>query len=854
MQMMWRSLRQVRTGLQAQLVSLLLMVSLIPLLWVALLAYNTGRSALQESVGLNLSELAAEKMKQADKIVLHRIQRIRAQAADNRTRLRFRAASRLSRREMYEAWRSEGAGYPGAKRSAERIASAAGESSQVIFVDAHCQVIASYNVPDIDFTLREHGSKSVRVGGPGTQTRLIGAPAILEDSEQVFLDAMPLIREVDYLIDYESATITLLNEYPTNTEIQIDYDVQPQWFRIAYSNGQGTELFIEDIYYDEELKLHFLPIAVPVRESLEPGSTVIGVLRIVFPIPELAELVSTGADESTEIFLIDSHARAISVSAESGYRFGERLAGSKISDAAFDVILAAQDAISVRESRGYTLDENAQEVIGWSLTRSWIDEEGKIDRLYQRPDGEPRNFASWSAHVAKPTRSAFEAARKLRRKILLFTLVSCFVVIPIALIFTRKIVNPLRELTEATRVIGQGEFDYPIGPVDPSNEIGILAQEFDAMRQNLRRADERLRQEARKMTAIVNSLAEGLIVLGPKHRIIHVNPVAEEMLHIDHKVIGMRIKEAIGNKELRAVFEQGLSKIHDQDFVVHEVILEDNETVLRVLASSLQDEDGTALGVVYVLEDITQQKAIDKMKSDFIGLVSHELRTPLTSIIGFVSFILDGKAGPVNERQRNSLERVERQSKRLAALISDLLDVSRIESGRIQMKRESISLSHIVKHRVEEIRPQADAKDITLDLQLPEDLPHVTGDEARLGQAITNLVGNAIKFTPEGGRVTIKLTREGSLIRVQCIDTGPGIPEEEQSKIFDKFYQVSDIHTRQQGGSGLGLAITKTIIEAHGGMIWVRSQVGRGSNFQFALPIAGTQADSIPTPPQRMDE
>ncbi len=212
----------------------------------------------------------------------------------------------------------------------------------------------------------------------------------------------------------------------------------------------------------------------------------------------------------------------------------------------------------------------------------------------------------------------------------------------------------------------------------------------------------------------------------------------------------------------------------------------------------------------------------------------------MTSIIGFVSFILDGKTGPINEQQQNSLIRVQRQSKRLAALISDLLDVSRIESGRIHMNQEPIMLLEIANQRIEEIRPQADAKAIQLNFVAPQSLPAILGDEARIGQVFTNLIGNAIKFTPDNGEVTVKLKVDGNLLHVEVIDTGTGIPVEERQKIFEKFYQRSDIHTRQKGGSGLGLSITKSIVEAHGGRLWVDDgEQGKGSNFQFVLPLSG---------------
>jgi PAS domain S-box-containing protein len=345
----------------------------------------------------------------------------------------------------------------------------------------------------------------------------------------------------------------------------------------------------------------------------------------------------------------------------------------------------------------------------------------------------------------------------------------------------------------------------------------------------------------------VNSLAEGLILVDQHNRVLHINPAAEYLLNVSADQIGRDFTQIIQDDELTKVFKESQVQISLNKSVTSKVSLDHDgkKLVLRVVASPFLDENGFALGTIYVFDDITREKEIDQMKSDFVSLVSHELRTPLTSIIGFVSFVLDGKAGPINEKQTDSLMRVQRQSKRLAALISDLLDVSRIESGRIQMRQKPISLLDIAKQGIEEIRLQADAKSIHLNFIAPESLPTITGDEARMGQIFTNLIGNAIKFTPDNGEVIVKLKVDGNLLHVEVIDTGPGIPVEKRQKIFDKFYQLSDLHTRQQGGSGLGLSIAKSIVEAHGGTLWIDDgNRGKGSNFQFVLPLTGKPVDT----------
>ena len=248
--------------------------------------------------------------------------------------------------------------------------------------------------------------------------------------------------------------------------------------------------------------------------------------------------------------------------------------------------------------------------------------------------------------------------------------------------------------------------------------------------------------------------------------------------------------------------------------------------------------------MVYVFDDITHEHEVEQMKSEFVSLVSHELRTPLTSIIGFITLILDGKTGEINRKQYESLSRAHRQSERLAALINDLLDISRIEAGRIEMKREQVQIDWVAERRIEELRPQADEKAITLLLNTKPNLPLLIADTDRIGQVFINLIGNAIKFTPNGGKVTVRISaysRNGSGpggFHVEIIDTGPGIPPDEREKIFDKFHQLASTRMHQQGGTGLGLSIASGIVEAHGGKLWVDAgDNGQGCNFQFFIPI-----------------
>ena len=283
-------------------------------------------------------------------------------------------------------------------------------------------------------------------------------------------------------------------------------------------------------------------------------------------------------------------------------------------------------------------------------------------------------------------------------------------------------------IARASRAIAQGDFNHQV-PVTSANEVGVLAQEFNSMRDDLKQAIEQITKEEKKMTAIVNSLAEGLILVDGSHRVLHINPAAEYLLNVSADQVGEELTLIVEDLALARALKETQAQISRNETVNSEVTLDrgGETSTLRIVASPFLDEAGSALGTVYVFDDITREKEIDQMKSDFVSLVSHELRTPMTSIIGFVSLILDGKTGPINDKQRRSLVRVQHQAERLAALINDLLDISRIEAGRIQMKREEVAVSEIAKQAIEEISPQADAKSVELRLFAPNLCPASSG-------------------------------------------------------------------------------------------------------------------------------
>jgi signal transduction histidine kinase/GGDEF domain-containing protein len=242
------------------------------------------------------------------------------------------------------------------------------------------------------------------------------------------------------------------------------------------------------------------------------------------------------------------------------------------------------------------------------------------------------------------------------------------------------------------------------------------------------------------------------------------------------------------------------------------------------------------------LEKANQElKRIDTIKSEFVSVASHELRTPLAAIKNAIQIMLSGKAGEINENQKKFLSMAERNINRLTNILNDLLNLSRIESGKIIINFEELAPKALIEFILSSLKPQADNKSLKLRMDFPDELPTAYGDREKIEQILTNLVGNAIKFTPEGGEITVSakpLDSDRKMVAFSVRDTGIGIPEEELEKIFDKFHQVEDSLHRSTGGTGLGLAITRGLIEAHQGKIWVESELGKGSTFTFTLPIS----------------
>jgi signal transduction histidine kinase len=334
-------------------------------------------------------------------------------------------------------------------------------------------------------------------------------------------------------------------------------------------------------------------------------------------------------------------------------------------------------------------------------------------------------------------------------------------------------------------------------------------------------------EERAKLEAIIGGTNDAVIVTDAQSRVLLMNQAARRAFEVETvPEMGRPLGEVMSNERLLALFarlEAG------EEALAEEIPLSDGRTLYASLTPVAE------MGRIAVMQDITYLKELDKMKSDFVATVSHDLRSPLAIISGYA--VLLPEAGELNETQQDFVEGIKLSAARMTTLVDILLDLGKIEA-RVGMEMKPCQLVTVINKAVKGLREHFRAKEIVLQFDLPPGLPLVQGNQVRLDQVVSNLVGNAIKFTSEGGMVTVSAREEKGEVVVEVKDTGIGIAPEDQVHLFEKFYRVNSEETSDIEGTGLGLAIVKSIVEGHGGRVWVKSQPGQGSTFGFALPIA----------------
>ena len=417
-----------------------------------------------------------------------------------------------------------------------------------------------------------------------------------------------------------------------------------------------------------------------------------------------------------------------------------------------------------------------------------------------------------------------------RRQIALGTIVAVLASIAAGVFISRKLSADIGTVRDSAMKVASGDLDVTIEP--PSiRELGDLARAFNTMTQQIDALINESRRARMRWASAFASIGDGMILVDEAEQITAVNPAAARLLDVDVEwAVGKHFIVVVRDHEITALLRESQRtkelKRGVIDFSREGLVL---ETSARPVAGYQERY------TIVSLRDITELRKLESVRREFVANVSHELRTPLASIRAVVETL---EAGAIDDPEvaNEFLGRIVGEVDRLAALVDDLLDLARLESGRVHLNQEALDPRELLSSAAERLRPQIERARLYLVVDIPAGLPRVFADRARIQQVVLNLIHNAIKFTPPDGTITVTAEQDGEMLNVQVIDTGTGIAVQDLPRLFERFYKGDK--ARRSDGTGLGLAITKHIIQTHEGVISAESEFGEGSTFTFTLPIA----------------
>ncbi|MGA2284664.1 MAG: ATP-binding protein [Dehalococcoidia bacterium] len=429
--------------------------------------------------------------------------------------------------------------------------------------------------------------------------------------------------------------------------------------------------------------------------------------------------------------------------------------------------------------------------------------------------------------VARPLSAINDTLSSIRRSLLVAIALTAALAALLSLIIAGTIIRPLNALSAAARGVARGDLTRRVKP-RPSGEIGEVADAFNQMTQSVEGLVDAASKERSRLTAVLDSGSDAVLAVDAETRVTFASRAVSPLLE-------KRPDEAVGNPFVWTMpDEQAVQALHDalNTGQARSLVIERPKgRFLQVSAAPIAG--GGDWVALVVFHDVTEGKRVEDTRRDFIANVSHELRTPLASIKSVVETL---QAGAIDDKAaaQDFLARADAEVDRLVQMVTELLELSRLESGQAPLAREPVDVGRMLAQAVERMRPQADRKSLELTLNVGPDVPSISGDAQRLEQTLVNLIDNAIKFTPEGGAVRVSAKSIDGFVEIDVEDTGDGISTEKVPRIFERFYKVD--RARGDRGTGLGLAVVKHTVEAHGGTVRVRSQEGRGSIFTLVLP------------------
>lgn len=451
------------------------------------------------------------------------------------------------------------------------------------------------------------------------------------------------------------------------------------------------------------------------------------------------------------------------------------------------------------------------------------------------------NLDDFVVRVSYPLNNVQADISLLRRTLIGATLIVSLIAILLAIFIADNTTRPIRETTQAVTQFAKDEIneEVPPKPIEPTTiiEVAQLVKAINDMARELHLQVRNVEAERSTILAILEEMTDGVITVNQQGRIEMINPAAEKMFDVSSEsVYGVSLAEGIRLHQVVELWQ------HCRDTRRTQYAMLDISTTRQYIQAVATPLEKPAPGSILLLfQNITRQRFLETVRRDFVSNISHELRTPLASLKALTETLLASAIEDPNAARR-FLKRMDAEVDALTQIVSELLQLSRIESGRVPFQMQPTKPEEIIDSAVERLLLQADRAELTINVDCPPGLPAVLADLARLEQVVVNLLHNAIKFTPSGGVVSIKVgqqdddQKDGGMVLFSVSDTGIGIESEDLPRIFERFYKVD--RARSTGGTGLGLAIARHTVEAHGGKIWVESVARQGSTFYFTIPIA----------------
>jgi two-component system, OmpR family, phosphate regulon sensor histidine kinase PhoR len=453
------------------------------------------------------------------------------------------------------------------------------------------------------------------------------------------------------------------------------------------------------------------------------------------------------------------------------------------------------------------------------------------DLLYVAVPVEQDGVVVGVARVALPVREVQEASNRVAAAVIGDLAVAAVLATALAVFLA----GPVETLTHAVQRLARGDLHQEIS-VRGRDELSVLAGAFNELATRLRAHIRAVEDERDRLATVLGHMADGLVIIERHGRVRLINPTAARLLEVSpEQAEGRSMVLALRNHELVTVADEALvGGPSTGEPRLIELGSPGQRQVVQVRASRIPSEAGKGQQVVLLLQDVSELRRAEAVRREFVANVSHELRTPVACLKALVETLEDG-ALEASEAVREFLDRMQVEVDDLAQLVEELLELSRIESGRVSLHLQPVDLSPIVAAAAERLRPHAERQGLTFAVELPAGLAAARVDPTRIQQVVTNLVHNAVKFTPPGGHVTVTAEQRDGELAFHVVDDGVGIPPEALARLFERFYKVDK--ARGGGGTGLGLAIAKHLMQAHGGRIWAESEgEGQGSTFTFALP------------------